>query len=552
MLKKVIRLLFNWKGTIYFICTFVYFWYVGMSSISPLFFYQDQVSSNSKSFLADSNGNEKIALPSFSTVHVNVNFIQKFNGLSINNELYVPFEFLKHYYEIYGTFEKVEPGDPLQFTWLNADPNVLNPNQLTFLSYSFQRNYLNFHESDVANRGRVKCICGKYEVPISTQWDKKGYYYPTQIAQYGLSHLSKHYIENQIKMDRKEYNILLKIGTVGHQRYQLYDQGLEMFIVKLKFIKLLSSFELRIVATDSNEYIMQYILDDVMIEKRNLNQIVHGLGRNVFRSEITRDLNVDLVKGLLSGKHSGDTFGIKIQKILSLDIDNVQYVKAVQFVYEDHIAKFMAAADWLLYYQDDQGGWKTNVSRIVIPEIRTDAGWYSAMGQGQAISLLCRVYFYTKDTKYLNSALRATHLFRIPSAKNGILAMLFDKYPWYEEYPTVPPLYVLNGFIYSLFGLYDLLNIASSKDAAEAQYLFYQGMNSLETVLPLFDNGHGSFYDLRHISIPGSMPNRARWQYHRVHIEQLHAIVELTKNSVVNRTLQRWIGYGWGILAKHN
>ena len=29
-------------------------------------------------------------------------------------------------------------------------------------------------------------------VPISTQWGVQGYYYPIQIAQYGLSHYSKH------------------------------------------------------------------------------------------------------------------------------------------------------------------------------------------------------------------------------------------------------------------------------------------------------------------------------------------------------------------------
>lgn len=29
-------------------------------------------------------------------------------------------------------------------------------------------------------------------VPISAQWNQKGYYYPIQIAQYGLSHYSKY------------------------------------------------------------------------------------------------------------------------------------------------------------------------------------------------------------------------------------------------------------------------------------------------------------------------------------------------------------------------
>lgn len=32
-------------------------------------------------------------------------------------------------------------------------------------------------------------------VPISTQWESQGYYYPTQIAQFGLSHYSKNLTE---------------------------------------------------------------------------------------------------------------------------------------------------------------------------------------------------------------------------------------------------------------------------------------------------------------------------------------------------------------------
>ena len=36
-------------------------------------------------------------------------------------------------------------------------------------------------------------------VPISTQWESKGYYYPTQIAQFGLSHYSKNLTEPEPK-----------------------------------------------------------------------------------------------------------------------------------------------------------------------------------------------------------------------------------------------------------------------------------------------------------------------------------------------------------------
>jgi heparosan-N-sulfate-glucuronate 5-epimerase len=34
-------------------------------------------------------------------------------------------------------------------------------------------------------------------VPVSTQWDVNGYYYPIQIAQFGLSHYSKYVLEGE-------------------------------------------------------------------------------------------------------------------------------------------------------------------------------------------------------------------------------------------------------------------------------------------------------------------------------------------------------------------
>jgi len=77
-------------------------------------------------------------------------------------------------------------------------------------------------------------------------------------------------------------------------------------------------------------------------------------------------------------------------------------------------------------------------------------------------------------------------------------------------------------------------------------------METLEVALPLFDNGHGTFYDLRHVSIPGHPPNRARWQYHRVHLEQLDSLYQITKNQAINKTLHRWLGYASGLLSRHN
>lgn len=48
-------------------------------------------------------------------------------------------------------------------------------------------------------RDRVKCVSGVEGVPVSTQWESQGYFYPTQIAQFGLSHYSKNLTEPEPK-----------------------------------------------------------------------------------------------------------------------------------------------------------------------------------------------------------------------------------------------------------------------------------------------------------------------------------------------------------------
>lgn len=123
--------------------------------------------------------------------------------------------------------------------------------------------------------------------------------------------------------------------------------------------------------------------------------------------------------------------------------------------------------------------------------------------------------------------------------------------PRYEEYPTSPPSFVLNGFIYALLGLYDLRVIAGPTQGAEAKILYDQGMDSLKKMLPLFDTGTGSIYDLRHFTL-GVTPNIARWDYHATHVNQLLLLAGLEKESIFASTAHRWEEYMQGKKAPHN
>lgn len=220
----------------------------------------------------------------------------------------------------------------------------------------------------------------------------------------------------------------------------------------------------------------------------------------------------------------------------------------------NHIAQFYDAAEWFVRHQDiNTGGWANPVKRKLgsgFAELQH--GWYSAMGQGHAISLLARAYFHSKgDTKYLSAAIDGLKPFKIPSDQGGVLAKFLEKYSWYEEYPTSPPSFVLNGFIYSLLGLYDLSVIAPPSYAHEALELFELGMTSLKKMVLLFDTGSGTSYDLRHFTL-GIAPNIARWDYHATHVNQLLLLSTIDKDPVLSQTAERWRGYMLGKKASHN
>ena len=169
---------------------------------------------------------------------------------------------------------------------------------------------------------------------------------------------------------------------------------------------------------------------------------------------------------------------------------------------------------------------------------------------------------------YLNAAINAVDLFKKNVTENGISAYFMGQYRFYEEFPTQPSLFVLNGFIYSLFGLYDLkqtlnLLIRNQKldDSLNDYYLvklneigqlFDEGIRSLKTMLPLFDTGSLSLYDLRHFTLQNQPPNLARWDYHSVHINLLSHLNTILNDPNIDACVQRWITYMKGKRAAHN
>ncbi len=162
------------------------------------------------------------------------------------------------------------------------------------------------------------------------------------------------------------------------------------------------------------------------------------------------------------------------------------------------------------------------------------APWISAMAQGEAVSLLLRIHPFLKDDRCLEVPPRAMIPFSHPVHRGGVMTRFPDGSPFFEEYPTRPPSMVLNGFIFSLIGLYEY---ASFFQDASAGTLFEEAVRGLRNNLHRYDTGFWNYYDLH--------PTRrlASPMYIRVHIQLLNILTRLTGEAYFAAVAERWQRY---------
>lgn len=558
--------------------------------------------------------------------------------LQKSNEVYLPFSFIKDYFEVYGELSTAKvavhsaaaaadaaasrrqlarrqqqqhgiasAATAATFHFHHAKQEAFVPS----LPYTARGSFLFFARYHVAEREKVLCISGKDGVPVSNQWDRDGYYYPIQIVQYGLSHYSQ-YIEDGPSSDSA---IVIEAGDNGISSWvlPLHDDPAALLRIEqsdrgehvLEFnvpststsrpylplrqgtsVESCLSFDVKlmtsdasiavVVAGDAAELTIEFTASEAFVTVVD-TRVEYGLSRAAVGSwrRLHRDVFVDVRKALEQqgkrGRGRAAPAAFAVQFIDRIVVKGHGLLDNVTLAPTCHMGHFFDAADWIERNQDDRGGWPIPVRRSWRSLNATLApGWYSAMAQGHALSILSRAHALTGERRYAVAARRALAIYRAASGGgqgSGVRTLFMGQHPWYEEYPTTPALFVLNGFIYSLFGLYDMKELATrlrygaaqdadeeaelSAAAAEAGELWEAGLGSLKVMLPFYDSGTGSLYDLRHYTM-GVAPNRARWDYHAVHVGQLRWLGTVDADPIFNATATRWHGYMRGHLAPHN
>lgn len=184
--------------------------------------------------------------------------------------------------------------------------------------------------------------------------------------------------------------------------------------------------------------------------------------------------------------------------------------------------KLIACANWAVENQQEDGGWVTFAYNK--PEAP-----YSSMAQGEGISMLIRAAIATNDKRFIDAVYKAKNFMLKPISAGGTTEYVGNDVLFYED--TDNPV-ILNGWIFSLWGLYDYCKY--TKD--EKTYVILQKtIESLKRKLPDFDTKYWSKYDDgERICSPF---------YHRLHITQLKTMYDLFGDPIYKEFADKWEKY---------
>jgi len=192
-----------------------------------------------------------------------------------------------------------------------------------------------------------------------------------------------------------------------------------------------------------------------------------------------------------------------------------------------HLKETLTHADWLVSHLETNEKnvpvWRHHFEwhyKEILPP-----GWYSALAQGCGISLLMRAYRETRNDMYLKTAEGAFEAMTIEMEQGGVRHTEKDGTVWLEEYMVTPPTHIINGFLWTLWGVWDYWLVTKKP---EVKTLFDACIKTLERNLHRYDAGYWSRYDLsRQCMVMLASPF-----YHALHVVQLEATYILTRKPI--------------------
>ncbi|WP_338667741.1 D-glucuronyl C5-epimerase family protein [Pseudodesulfovibrio methanolicus] len=196
---------------------------------------------------------------------------------------------------------------------------------------------------------------------------------------------------------------------------------------------------------------------------------------------------------------------------------------------------FLQQADWLKENQIEspagiQGTWPLPFDMV---GYRIKGPWISSLIQSQAISTLLRAEAISGDSSYRGAADLAFESIRTPTSQGGVTRFIGD-HVIFEEAPSSPPSTVLDGFLYSFWGVYEY---ALATGSAEAEKMINGALDWLKENIEDYDIGFWSRADVYR----KSPPCPASRHYHQVHSFLLSAIGSVFIDNQLQGYAAKWV-----------
>ncbi|HEV2208271.1 MAG TPA: D-glucuronyl C5-epimerase family protein [Verrucomicrobiae bacterium] len=200
----------------------------------------------------------------------------------------------------------------------------------------------------------------------------------------------------------------------------------------------------------------------------------------------------------------------------------------------NHLHQFLSIANWLVDNQDQDGGWNS-LGILGHP----DRYRYSAMTQGEAVSVMVRAHLTNGEQKFERACRNALALMRRPVQEQGV-CIYEGESVFLEEFPAERRDTVLNGWLFALFGLHDFL----ARFPDQPTEIFYRRCcDSLLRHLQTFDTGYWSYYS-------SGTHRLASPFYHSLHLSQLEALAAIADPHIIGPVRNRWRAYQHNRLYK--
>ena len=207
--------------------------------------------------------------------------------------------------------------------------------------------------------------------------------------------------------------------------------------------------------------------------------------------------------------------------------------------------RYLRAADWLVsnLQPNDRGVpvWQHAFDWEYRDLLK--AGWYSALSQGQGVSLLCRAHRDTGRDVYLEAARAAFRSLLVDVKDGGVKLDEGLDGAWLEESIVDPPTHILNGFLWAMWGVYDYAALLGDR---EASHLLEACARTVRRNVASFDCGFWSLYE--HSGT--RLPMLASPFYHGLHISQLSITARLLDMPELVRWAERWREYSRSALYR--